>query len=85
MGEALELFRRQYFQLLPPEQIAFPMDHIIKDPLYQNALYEKLFSPASQKYQPPDRYRLRILKVVICKIEACFDDPDEDVCFPWFI
>ncbi len=79
MEESLELFRRQYLQLLPPDQVAFPSDHIIKDPAFQRALYERIFSPESQTYHPPDRYRLRMLKAIISKIDACFDDLDEDV------
>ncbi|KAI9791717.1 MAG: hypothetical protein M1816_003527 [Peltula sp. TS41687] len=79
MLDALELFRRQYLQLLPPEQTTLPSCSIIKDPAFQDGLYEKIFSTESQKYQPPDRYKLRILKMVISTIEAGFDDPDEDV------
>ena len=80
--ECLELFRRQYFQLLPPEQIVFPPDNILKEPAFQVALMGKVFGNESHVYHPSNRYRLRILKAIIGKIEASFQDPDEDVRVP---
>lgn len=79
MLESLELFRRQYLQLLPPSRITWPPDDIIRDATIQAMLYNQLFKPASQKYSPPVRYQISVLKALISKLEACILDPDEDV------
>lgn len=80
MEEPFELLRRQYLQLLPLEQITIPSGEYLKDPRCQARLYQELFGPdAPHHHGSPDRYKLRVLKAIVSRIESSLTDPDEDV------
>ncbi|KAF1970726.1 hypothetical protein BU23DRAFT_648864 [Bimuria novae-zelandiae CBS 107.79] len=71
----LAVFRRQYFQLVDPAQLHWPEGSALKAPEVQSWVYRHLFD--SEK-MPPGRYRLRVLKMLISKLEDAIDDPEED-------
>lgn len=41
-----------------------------------------MFDDSSIKSPPPERYQLRVLKLLIAKLERSIVDPEEDVRFP---
>ncbi|KAK5174576.1 uncharacterized protein LTR77_001657 [Saxophila tyrrhenica] len=79
MDPQLLLFRRQYFQLFEPDFLAWPPKQLLKDLGVQGWLYNKLFNADEVTYLPPDRYRYRVLKPLVTKIEQSIEDPEEDV------
>ena len=81
MEESLELLRRQYFQLLPLEELTQPAEDIFKSASFQTGLVQKLFGAHLSTYTPPDRYKYRVLKAFISRLESIMRDPDEDVWF----
>lgn len=78
----VDLLRRQYLQLVEPEQLLLPAAKTLKSPGVQARLYSRLFNNDTFSFPPPDRYRFRVLKRVINLLEKSFIDPDEDVGFP---
>ena len=79
MDEKLELLRRQYFQLLPLDQITFQSDEQLKGAQFQAQLYHGLFAPDLDESAPPVGYKVRVLREVVRRIESSISDPDEDV------
>jgi len=79
MDQELLLFRRQYFQLLEPTFLAWPPTSLLKDVNTQTWLYQKLFNPELNERPPSERYQLRVLRLLLTKIEQSFEDSDEDV------
>lgn len=75
----LATFRRQYFQLVDPPQLRWLDGHVLKDPEVQCWMFSRLFDAETNSTLPPDRYRLRVLKVLVSKLEKAIDDPEEDV------
>jgi hypothetical protein len=74
----LSLFRRQYLQL--QVGINYPDAQCLRQEDFQQALCNEVFSEGAVKYQPPQRYQLRILKELIRKIETSISDWEEEVC-----
>lgn len=81
MEESLELFRRQYFEMLPLEQMTFPSDDVLKQAHFQVGLYQRLSNPGPSSNRLSDRYKLRILRAILFRLESLMSEPDEDVCF----
>ena len=81
MEESLELLRRQYFQLLPFEEFTQPAENIFKSVPFQAGLVQKMFGEHLSRYTPPDRYKYRVLKAFISRLESIMRDPDGDVWF----
>ena len=79
----LLLLRRQYFQLVDIHQLRWPTDDILKRSSVQSWLYHSLFDSDSLPTLPPERYQLRVLKLLTSKLERIIGDPEEDVCFPF--
>jgi hypothetical protein len=79
MDPQLLLFSRQYFQLFEPDFLAWPPAQLLRDPNAQAWLYRNLFSTDNNKYLPPERYQVRVLKSLVSKIEQAIQDPEEDV------
>lgn len=79
MDQELLLFRRQYFQLLEPTFLAWPPTLLLKDVNTQKWLYQKLFNPEINENPPSERYQLRVLRLLLSKIEQSFEDSDEGV------
>ncbi|KAF9737569.1 hypothetical protein PMIN01_05348 [Paraphaeosphaeria minitans] len=75
----LATFHRQYFQLVDPTQLRWLEGRILKDPEVQSWMFSHLFDAEANSTLPPDRYRLRVLKVLVSKLEKAIDDPEEDV------
>lgn len=73
----LDRFSRQYFQL--ERAIDFPDETCLRSEAFQEALVDSLFN-STAGYSPPPRYELRILKLLIEKIEQSIQDWDEEVC-----
>ena len=78
----VELFRRQYLQLLEPEQLSFPARDVIRSPDVQADMFATIFQDEILPRSPPDRYKIRVLKKLVATIEAAFVDPEEDVGSP---
>lgn len=79
MDPQLVLFRRQYFQLFEPDFLAWPPKSLLRDAGVQQWLYKQCFDTQTNKYLPSDRYRLRVLKPLLRKVEQAIEDPEEDV------
>tara|TARA_R110002003_G_scaffold40_6_gene2650 strand:- start:7950 stop:8357 length:408 start_codon:yes stop_codon:yes gene_type:complete len=75
----LQILQRQYFQLVEPHQLRWPESAMLKRPDVQNWLFANMFDLDKVKSPPPDRYQLRVLKLVISKLEGAIVDPEEDV------
>lgn len=81
MADALQLrvLQRQYFQLVEPGQLKWPDDTTLMKPDVQSWLYTHMFDSNNVKSPPPDRYQLRVLKLLISKLEKSIVDPEQDV------
>jgi hypothetical protein len=77
------VFQRQYFQLVEPSQLRWPQDSILKSADVQSWMFTNLFDSEGIKSPPPERYQLRVLKLLISKLERSIVDPEEDVRFPF--
>jgi len=80
--DQLQLLKRQYLQLLDPEQLSLPPADVIRLPYVQAQIYETMFRDGCLSFPPPDRYKLRVLKMLVQRMEAAIDDPEEDVGSP---
>ncbi|KAF2008568.1 hypothetical protein BU24DRAFT_429164 [Aaosphaeria arxii CBS 175.79] len=74
----LILLRRQYFQLVEPIQLRWPDFQVLKRPEVQDWIYRNMFD-SSIESAPPDRYKMRVLKPLISKLERTIENPEEDV------
>lgn len=81
----LTILRRQYFQLVEPPQLRWPVDSVLKVSSVQSWMYRHFFDAASVPVLPPSRYRLRVLKSLISKLEGAIEDPEEDVGLSFFL
>jgi len=79
MDPQLLLFRRQYLQLFEPDFLAWPPKALLRDAHIQDWLYKNLFDLNTHARLPAVRYRCRVLKQLIAKIEQSIEDPEEDV------
>jgi predicted nicotinamide N-methyase len=79
MDPQLVLFRRQYLQLFEPDFLAWPPKSLLRDSGVQQWLYKHCFDTDSNPHLPSDRYRLRVLKPLVRKVEQAIEDPEEDV------
>lgn len=82
IDQQLELLRRQYLQLWEPIKLSIPSMDIVRLPGVQASIFESIFKEDNLKFAPPDRYKLRVLKILIDRIERAIVDPEEDVGFP---
>lgn len=79
MDPQLVLFRRQYLQLFEPDFLAWPPKSLLRDAGVQQWLYKHCFDTDTNPHLPSDRYRLRVLKPLVRKVEQAIEDPEEDV------
>jgi hypothetical protein len=84
LGDAPQLrtFRRQYFQLVELQNLRWPDVRTLKLPKVQSWLFTDFFDTTTIATLPPDRYQLRVLKLLISKLESSITDPEEDVWPP---
>jgi hypothetical protein len=75
----LATLRRQYFQLVDPSQLRWLEGRVLKDPEVQSWIFSHMFDMDTNSTLPPDRYRFRVLKVLVSKLEKAIEDPEEDV------
>jgi hypothetical protein len=78
----LRILQRQYLQLVDPSQLRWPDAQVLKSSEVQSWIFLHMFDESSVKSPPPERYRLRVLKLLISKLERSIVDPEEDVRFP---
>ena len=81
----VELLKRQYLQLVDPEEITLPRKELLKLPDTQAQIYSDIFDESRRSYELPERYRLRVLKRIVKALEGAIDDPEEDVGFSLFL
>ncbi|KAI1493098.1 putative methyltransferase-domain-containing protein [Biscogniauxia mediterranea] len=74
----LLLLRRQYLQLFEPDFLAWPPPQLLKSADAQAWIHKHLFDENRNVKLPPPRYRLRVLKPLLAKIEKAIQDPEED-------
>lgn len=84
MDPQLVLFRRQYLQLFEPDFLAWPPKSLLRDAGVQQWLYKHCFDTDNNPHLPSDRYRLRVLKPLVRKVEQAIEDPEEDVGYLMF-
>ena len=83
--DAVELLRRQFLQLIDPEQLALPAPDALRLPDTQKQIYERIFDESTSSHGPPERYKFRVLKRLVGAIENSIEDLDEDVGFFFLI
>jgi len=70
-------FLRQYLQL--EQDLEFPSRTVLRTEHLQEFLYQTLFADGALRYPPPLRFRTRVLKDLVTKIEESIDDWEEHV------
>ena len=76
----IDVLRRQYLQLVEPEQLALPPIEILRSPDVQASIFHRLFNDS---HFSNDRYKYRVLKRIVGVLEESIIDPDEDVGLPY--
>jgi hypothetical protein len=79
IGSQLRVLQRQFFQLVEPQQLRWPENNVLLASQVQSWLFANLFDTDTIRSPPPDRYQLRVLKLLISKLERSINDPEEDV------
>ena len=77
----VELFKRQFLQLVDPEQLTPPRKELLRLPDTQAQIYSELFDESKIIFVPPERYQFRVLKILVKALEDAIEDPEEDVGF----
>ena len=75
----VELFKRQFLQLVDPQELTLPRKELLKLPDTQAQIYRDFFDAARINYVPPERYQFRVLKLLVKALEDAIEDPEEDV------
>lgn len=78
----VELLRRQYLQLVDPEQLKMPAMGILRLPEAQAKIYDDIFNDKLRSFPSPKRYQFRVLKRIVDAVELSIVDPEEDVGSP---
>lgn len=73
------MLKRQFFQLVEPLQLRWPVDQVLKAPNVQYWIFNNLFNPENVSHPPPERYQQRVLKALISNLERSIVDPEVDV------
>lgn len=81
LARQVELLRRQYLQLVDPEQLKMPAMGILRLPEAQAKIFDNIFNHKLCSFPSPERYKFRVLKRVIDAVELSIVDPEEDVRF----
>jgi hypothetical protein len=79
MKTGLQVFKRQFLQLVPLKEISWPGETQLKSLKSQDWLYSNLFDSDAVTYLPSVRYRLQILKELVERIQSQVRDPEQDV------
>jgi hypothetical protein len=75
----VEVFHRQYLQLVPAARLRYPPSDVLKRIEVQDWLFSELFDADGTKQLAPAAYRQQVLKTLIRNIESAFDDAEQDV------
>ncbi|OHW93930.1 protein fam86a [Colletotrichum incanum] len=73
--DPVERFCYQYLQLEP--NLDYPAANVIREQPAQDTIYRRLFSEEGPHYSPPARYRLKVLKELVARIESSIEDWDQ--------
>ncbi|KAF3018798.1 Protein fam86a [Neopestalotiopsis sp. 37M] len=65
----LLLFRAQYLQCLDPDFLTWPPVALLKQPDAHVFLYKRLFDPAKVPYRPSASYEVKVLEMLIGRIQ----------------
>ncbi|KAK8161690.1 putative methyltransferase-domain-containing protein [Phyllosticta citrichinensis] len=76
--QELQIFCRQYLQLVDADSLAWPASQVLKKAHVQQWLFQHTFDQHSTQYLPPERYQVRVLKKLMTRIEEAIEDPEED-------
>jgi hypothetical protein len=60
-------------------KLDYPDADLLRQSSVQEALYEHLFAEGAVPFPPPHRYRLRVLKELLSRIEKSINDWEEQV------
>jgi hypothetical protein len=81
LQQELKIFRRQYLQL--QVKITYPAPDSLRQEVFQQTLYDRVFAEGAVEHHPPERYQLKVLKELMRRIESSITNWDEEVCtFP---
>jgi hypothetical protein len=71
------------YQCLQLEQVLdYPEGEILRRPEAQDVIFHNVFSDETVRYGPPARYRVKVLKELVKRIEASIEDWDQHVRIP---
>ncbi|KAK7538559.1 putative methyltransferase-domain-containing protein [Phyllosticta citribraziliensis] len=76
--QELQIFCRQYLQLVDADSLAWPASQVLKKAHVQQWLFQHMFDQDWTQYLPPERYQARVLKKLMTRIEEAIEDPEED-------
>ncbi len=74
----LRRFCYQYLQV--EHELDFPGPSQLRQQEVQEHLFNRLFADGVQDHPPPERYKLRVLKELVSRIENSIEDWEEFVC-----
>lgn len=79
----------QYNQQVPAPQLPLPSGTTLLHPATQSTIYERMFNKDNPQAWPlpPVGYRMRVLKMILGRLEEAIVNPEEDVrpSFPFFL
>ncbi|KHN94862.1 uncharacterized protein MAM_07281 [Metarhizium album ARSEF 1941] len=73
-SQEVDRFCYQYLQL--ESNLDWPRDEFLRLDEVQDAIYKRIFKAEASNVGPPDRYRIKILKELVFRIESAIDDWD---------
>ena len=78
--QQLQVFRNQYLQYIPTQELRWPESSILRTSSAQKWLFDNIFDTSGiTNFFPPEKYQLRVLKNLIQLIQESIKDPEEDV------
>lgn len=77
--QELQIFQRQYYQLIPIAQLRWPPAATLKQARVQDWIFKNMFDEHEVAHPPPERYQLQVLKKILKDVENTFQDPEYDV------
>lgn len=80
LDNPLGRFCHQYLQL--EMKLDYPGAELLRQSSVQENLYDALFADGAVPFPPPHRYRLRVLKELLSRIEKSIEDWEEQVTDP---
>ncbi|PGH16960.1 hypothetical protein AJ80_05028 [Polytolypa hystricis UAMH7299] len=74
----VRLLVAQYLQVVEAHNVSIPPGYVLLKPDVQDYIYQHMFNETNIWPLPPTGYRIRILKMLLAKMEESMSDPDED-------